>query len=174
MYTAGIVDVNGNGKLVLLIQGFLSEFNYVGNYKVIYNNGPSNPSPWASSTLWTAATGPYGSMTGNNGFVFMPGDTTNSTFIVDDLNSDHINDLIVSAPNATVNGNANAGSTFIIWGHNASYTYPNGGLFDTSAPYQNTSWVELGGDHANENAGFVLARVRPSESADFTPRDGRG
>jgi len=95
---------------------------------------------------------------GTNGFVITgknEGDRLGSSVAgAGDINNDGTSDLIVSAPNATSNGNTNAGETYVIFGNNAGFS----STFNPSA-LNGSNGFTISGASAGDLAGFSTSGI---------------
>ena len=108
-YASAIADVNGDGY------GDIISGNTEGvdNNPVIFGK-----STWPASTNISAA----GWLNGYNGSDFTT--TVPAYAAAGDINGDGIPDLIFGASSMTVNGNANAGEVYVVFGHKNSINNP--------------------------------------------------
>jgi len=122
-------DINGDGvdDVIIGAPGATSNgYSANGNTYVLFGNSTS----WASSNPVTlsALAGSAGITNGTKGFVahgIYTNDASGTSVAAGDINADGIADLIIGAPNTTVQGRANAGSTYVVYGQNASmYSWP--------------------------------------------------
>jgi type II secretory pathway pseudopilin PulG len=152
-YALATGDVNGDGTTDLLIGAYGATIGANANAGATYIVFGST-STWTSPHTLNAA---Y--LTGSSVGVEFDGNAASIksgyALATGDLNNDGIADFIIGAPDATISGNANAGSVYVVFG--AKTGWSGTATLLNSSLLNGTTGAELDGASANNYAGSALA-----------------
>ena len=150
-------DVNGDGIDDLIIGAYSADpsGSYSGRAYVVFGSAGGVTSPFKLSIL-----------DGSNGFAIDGEDTYDFAGVsvsgAGDINGDGIDDLIIGASGVDVDGNEDAGRTYLVFGSDSGFTSP----FDLST-IDGTNGILINGAAADDDSGISVAAAGDLNSDDI-------